>query len=105
MKTLLAEELDRRDTPPLKLQEISTRLRSLGYALDRSLDCRALSRYMTGPHAGASYPCLTTGITHMETGLSFAHVDAPRGDAFETLQAWRRSGELYAVIGGYILEI
>lgn len=53
--------------------------------------------------AGESYPCCTTGIDEIDTGLSFANCDARRDTNFRALQELRASGELFAVTNdGYI---
>jgi hypothetical protein len=108
MDKLLAAELDHRASlgqHPVSLASIESTLRGLGYRLDRRLDCRNLARWMSGPRAGASYPALNTGIVEIDTGLSFANVEARRDAAFKLLQALRRTGECFAVVGGHILEI
>lgn len=108
MTKALQEELDHRATQgqsPRTIKEIDAALRALGYRLDRRMDCRSMSRYMTGERAGKAYPCITTGIAHVESGLSFANADAPRDDNFRALQDMRLSGEWFAVTRGAILEL
>ena len=108
MNILLQDELKYRASigqTPVTLATIEAALMELGYQLDRMLDCRGLARWMSGPRAGKSYPVLTTGITEVSTGLSFAHINAGRGEDFQRLQALRIAGEIFAVIRGFILEI
>jgi len=90
---------------PSTLEQISARLAELGYELDRAMDCHCASRYMTGPRAGQSYPCITTGIRERDTKLSFANVDARRDANFRQLQDIRREGSLFAVLRGAILSL
>lgn len=87
------------------LEAVKRRVADLGYRLDRTMDCRCLARHMTGERAGVSYPCLTTGIVEADTGMGFAHVDARRDANFDRLQKLRFSGEVFAVVGGYILDL
>ena len=108
MNILLQDELKYRASigqTPVTLATIEAALMELGYQLDRMLDCRSLARWMSGPRAGKSYPALTTGIREVSTGLSFANINAGRGEDFQRLQALRLSGKLFAVIRGFILEI
>ena len=107
MNILLQDELKYRASigqTPVTLATIEAALMELGYQLDRTLDCRSLARWMSGPRAGKSYPVLTTGITEVSTGLSFANINAGRGEDFQRLQALRFS-EIFTVIRGCILEI
>jgi hypothetical protein len=53
---------------------------------------------------GSTYPSTTTGIKHIRTGLSFANVDAPRDDKFNTLQKFRYSAP-FVVLADSLLEI
>lgn len=108
MKKLLQEELEfrkRHGLTPVTLDEVKARLAELGYKLNRQGDSRSLARYMTGERAGCSYPSLTTWIEEANTGLSFAHVDARRDANFDRLLAMRQSGEVFAVVGEYILDL
>lgn len=108
MKQLLRAELEfrkRQGLTPATLREIQARLSALGYKLNRQGDCRSVASYMTGERAGCSYPSLTTWIEEANTGLSFAHVDARRDANFDRLQAMRQSGEVFAVVGEYILDL
>ncbi|MTJ93930.1 MAG: hypothetical protein F8N36_13890 [Desulfovibrio sp.] len=94
-----------RGQSPSTISHIASTLASIGYELDRSMDCRSFSRWMTGPRAGHSYPCITTGIRETDTKLSFCNVDARRDEKFNTLQNLRRSGNLFAVTRGAILDL
>ena len=108
MNILLQDELKYRASigqTPVTLATIEAALMELGYQLDRMLDCRSLARWMSGPRAGKSYPALTTGITEVSTGLSFANITAGRGEDFQRLQALRFSGEIFAVLRSCIMEI
>ncbi len=60
---------------------------------------------MTGPHAGRSYPCLSTGIMEADTGRSAFHGEARRDAKFRRLQALRFDVGLYAVVGGTIMDL
>jgi hypothetical protein len=59
---------------------------------------------MTGPRAGESYPCVTTGVSETDTGLSAFHVHARRDANFDKLQEMRLSGKLFAVSASALLE-
>ena len=83
--------------------EMERRVRALGYELDRDLDCRAVSRVLTGPHAGLSYPCITTGLREADTKRSAFHYQARRDGRFKDLQALR--GTIAAISRGALLEI
>lgn len=104
----LTRELERRAAiglRPLTLQGLAARLASIGYKLDRSGDCPHISLYVTGEHAGETYPAISSSIREADTGLSFANVDARRDGNFRTLQEWRSTGELFAVVRGHIFEV
>jgi len=90
---------------PATLETIGAALRAIGYRLDRSMDCRHIARWMSGPRAGASYPCISTGIKEIDSGRSFAHFESRRDANFHTLQDMRSSGAVFAVTRGHILEI
>ncbi len=85
------------------LTQLSKRLRAIGYRLDRSMDCRAPARYMTGERAGQSYPALSLRPVQIDNGLSWSHVDARRDANFEALKRLRDS--CYAVVRGAIAEL
>ena len=80
-------------------------LRAMGYCMDRTMDCASVATWRTGPGAGESYPCISTGLREIDTGLSAFNVDARRDANFAALQALRFSGELFAIVRGSILEI
>jgi hypothetical protein len=108
MATALDRELAwrrQRGQSPVTVQAIAQALTALGYKLDRSMDCRGHSRYLTGERAGESYPCMTTGIQEADTGLGAFQATARRDANFRKLQALRYNGELFAVVRGYLLEI
>lgn len=86
----------------LTVEALGARYAALGYELDRSMDCRAPSRYLTGPRAGFSYPACTTGIRERDTGLSAFNVDARRDDKFLAMMELRRTA--FAVTSGAVLE-
>jgi hypothetical protein len=90
---------------PSTIKHISSVLALIGYKLDRSDDCRHTARYMTGPRAGESYPCITTGLTEIDTGARYAHFASRRDANFERLQELRRAGTLFAVVRGAILDL
>jgi len=108
MNSALANELAARAADgwhPVSLSDIKRRLRDIGYALDRTLDCRSTARIMTGPRAGKTYPTLSTGIKEADTGRSAFHVEARRDANFRTLQELRFEVGLYAVVNGAILDV
>lgn len=92
MNPALANELAARVDEgwhPVTLDDIERRLRGIGYALDRRLDCRSTARIMTGSRAGKTYPCLSTGIKETDTGRCACHTEARRDANFRTLQQLR----------------
>lgn len=102
----LQDEITRRDADGcerLSVAALAARFAALGYTLDRSMDCRGLARYMSGPHAGAAYMCCTTGLKETDSGLSAFNVDARRDDNFREMQNLRQ--QIYAVSRGAILEV
>lgn len=104
--TPLAREiawLESQGVERVTVAEFGRRFAALGYRLDRSLDCRAMSRYMSGPRAGDSYPCCDTGLKESDTGLSAWNINARRDANFQAMQAMR--GTFYAVTRGHILEV
>ncbi|MDF0545248.1 hypothetical protein PX699_23110 [Sphingobium sp. H39-3-25] len=108
MNSALTNELAARAAEgwhPVTLSQIKQQLRDLGYALDRTLDCRSSARIMTGPRAGQTYPSLSTGIKEADTGRSAFHVDARRDTRFRTLQNLRFEVGLYTVLNGAILDL
>jgi hypothetical protein len=104
----LERELERRRLrghAPVTVRAMAARLAELGYRLDRSADCSSRARYVSGPNAGESYPATTTGVREIDSGLSFAHVDARRDENFHALQQLRFEGSLFAVVRGALFEI
>lgn len=89
---------------PVSVAVINDTLARLGYRLERSLDCRSENRYMSGARAGLSYPAINAGVVEADTRMSAFHYQARRDANFAALQALRRSGELFALSRGRILE-
>lgn len=87
----------------VSVAEMDRRFRAFGYRLDRSRYCRGTTRIMTGPNAGSTYPATTAGATHIMTGLSFSHADAPRDEHFRAFQHLRQT--MFAVVRGTILSV
>ena len=83
----------------LSVRAMSERFRALGYELDRSLDCRAMSRYLSD---GRTYPACTTGVKERDTGRSAFHFEARRDANFRAMQKLRQ--DVFAVSRGAILE-
>lgn len=90
---------------PVTVAQMNETLNSIGYELNRERDCYSNKRYMTGPRAGQSYPAINTGVRECDTKLEFCNVDARRDENFKTLQEWRSTCCLFAVVRGQILEI
>ncbi len=106
LEALLNDELAHRATlglRPVSVAAFEASLKAIGYRRDRSMECRSLARYMTGERAGAPYPSCDTTPVEADTGLRYCNVNADRGERYEKLKALR--GELFAVSGGYILEM
>lgn len=103
----LADELAARENDPnctlMTLKAMQERLRTLGYRLDRSGDCRSVARWMSGPRAGKSYPCVSLRPVQVDNGLGFAHVEARRDANFQELQRLR--GSVYAKGAGFVYEL
>ena len=89
---------------PRSLAEIESALRGISYRLDRDMDCRSVSRYVSGPHTGETYPVCNMYVRQVDDGLSAFNVDARRDAAFMKLQEWRMNGELFAVVRGTLYE-
>lgn len=87
----------------LSVAAMGQRFAALGYTLDRSMDCRSLARYVSGPDAGRSYPACTTGLREADTGLSAFNAAARRDSRFREMQALRQ--QVFAVSRGAILEV
>ena len=86
----------------LSVGDMAARFRKLGYRLDRRLDCRGVAKIVSGPHAGASYPCVTCGVAEIGTGRSAFHVESRRDANFEAMQQLRQ--DVFAVTRCAILE-
>lgn len=87
----------------LSVREFSAEFKRLGYKLDRSMDCRSVARWISGPDAGTSYPCCSTDATEIATGKSYAHYQGTRDANFRRMMQLR--SEIFAVSRGAILEI
>jgi hypothetical protein len=98
----------KKQSKPMLVKDLNKTLKNLGYRLDRSEDCKGISRvYPFNPDEEEySYLCCTTGIKEIDSGMSAFHYQAKRDANFKQLQAMRLSGEYFAVLkNGYILEI
>lgn len=84
------------------LKELEAKIRALGYRFNRDMDCKSLSRYMSGERAGQSYPCHALKPVQIDNGMSWAHVDARRDANFDALKVLRDSH--FAVSGRHICE-
>jgi hypothetical protein len=87
----------------LSIAQLDSELARLGYRRDRSTRSACIARWMTGPRAGQSWPCVTFGVVEADTGLSAFNANARRDDRFEALQQLRRSA--YCVSRGAIIEV
>ena len=85
----------------LTLDQLEYILRTLGYTLDRRLDCRGTARYLD---TDDTYPATTTGVKHIRSGLPFAHSDAPKDANFKKLQQLRYNAP-FVVLNDSLLEI
>ena len=83
------------------LSEIDLELASIGYKLDRSMDCRHIARTLSGFSAGNSYPAITGCPIEADTGLSASHSEARRDANFCSLQQIRLGG-MFAIVNGTI---
>ena len=84
----------------LSVAAFAARFEALGYALDGSMDCRSSARYL---ESGRSYPCCTTGLKEIDSGMSAFHFQARRDAKFREMQELR--GKIFAVTRGAILEV
>ncbi len=83
------------------VKQFAREFAALGYTLDRTMDCRAPSRYL---ETGRSYPCCTTSVKESDTGISAWHYLNARRDAnFKAMQALR--SKIFAISLGAILEV
>lgn len=87
----------------LSVPEFVARFAALGYTVDRSLDCRSVARYLTGPMAGECYLSCTTSVKEADTGLSAFNYTARRDANFRKMQTLRR--EIAALSHGALLEV
>lgn len=83
----------------LSVRAMENRFLALGYELDRSLDCRAMSRYLS---SGRTYPTCTTGVKERDTGRSAFHFESRRDANYRAMQKLRQ--DVFAVSRGAILE-
>jgi len=87
------------------LKTFDQELRTIGYRLDRGMDCTSLNRYMTGERAGQSYPAVNMYPVQVSDGVSAFHVDSRRDANFQRLQEMRLNDELFALHRGRIYKI
>lgn len=90
---------------PMTLASLESALQSIGYRLDRSMDCHGVDHYVTGVRAGCSYPCVTLYVRHAATGRGAFNDDAPRDANFARLQEWRLNQSHYAVHNNAIYDL
>jgi hypothetical protein len=103
MKAMLQVEIEHRKAHgcrQVSVAEMEAEFNALGYTMDRNLDCRSMSRYL---ESGRSYPCCTTGLKEIDTGMSAFHFAARRDDKFRAMQKLRQ--EIFAVSRGATLEV
>lgn len=86
----------------ITLKQFEAEIRRIGYRFDRRMDCRGVSRYMTGPRSGKSHPYLALKPVQVSDGISWCSVYARRDDDFKRLKVLRES--VYAVVKGAIAE-
>lgn len=82
------------------LAQMAERIRPLGYRFERRSDCRCNSQYMTGEHAGRSYPHLSLHVVEADTGHSWGNIAARRDSNWESLKALRDT--MFAVVCGHV---
>lgn len=90
---------------PVTIASIESQLNTLGYTLERSMDCFSTNRYMTGEHAGESYPAINTRVKEIGTGILYGNIDARKDKNSEALRKLIKEGSLFAVTKSCILEI
>ena len=78
-------------------------LRDLGYHLRTGGYCDCNARFMTGPHAGKSYPCRTLYPIHTASKQSAFHFEQAGTPQLAALQEFR--GEAFALSRGRIIEV
>lgn len=101
----LQEEVDaliQAGAAQITMRVLSARLKAIGYKLDRSADCRSLSRWMTGPRAGKSHPCLSVYLRQIDDGKSAYNFEARRDDNFKQLQKMRE--DYFAISCGALVS-
>lgn len=107
MKTAFEDEVAARaldsELRQLSVAQLDAELARLGYRRDRSTRCACIARWMSGPRAGKSWPCVTFGVVEADTGLSAFNVNARRDDQFKALQQLRQYA--YSVSRGAIIEV
>lgn len=106
--TQLQNELARRAKAgqfPTSIENIEQQLNALGYGLDRSMDCHSNNRWMTGEHAGESYPAINTRIRELDTGINYGNIEARKDGKSDALGKLIVSGELFAVTKSSIFEL
>lgn len=72
----------------LTMRQAIADLKAMGYKLRTHTKCQCVARYVAGPRAGKTYPCTTISLTHIASGMDYAHVDTPK-DRLPELQKWR----------------
>ena len=90
---------------PVTMGKLSRELAAIGYRLDRRCDCCCEPRFITGPHAGESFPGISGYVVEIDTRRSACHYTARRDDNFQKLQEWRFSEKLFAIVRGRIFDI
>lgn len=83
----------------LTIPQFVARFAALGYRVDRSMDCRAMARYLDD---GRTYPACNTGMSEADTGRSAYHFESRRDSKFQAMQALR--GQVFSISRGAILE-
>lgn len=82
------------------VKEMGLRFAALGYRLDRTMDCRSISRYLV---SGRTYPACSTGLNEAATGRSAFHFESRRDANYRAMQTLRQN--VFAVSRGAILEV
>jgi hypothetical protein len=87
----------------LTLEGLVAEYGALGYSFDRTMDCRSIARWVTGPRAGETYPYLTLSPKETDTGRSAFNIEARRDANFRRLMELR--SEIFAVSQERIVEV
>jgi len=87
----------------LTVNQFKAEFAALGYRFDATMACKSIARYMTGPHAGETYPANAWCPVQSDNGVSAWNVDARRDDNFKALQKLRN--EVFAVHAGHVIEV